>query len=262
MAHQTHMAHERRGPDRLAHATRGLAAPWRGVYFETVDSTQDEARRAARAGAPDKSVFVANYQRAGRGRQGRRWVAPAGTSLLLSVLFRQASRGRLPQRFTSLAALALIEAIEALLPGTSAAIKWPNDVLIDGRKVAGVLAESTTNGIELTIIVGIGVNVAIPVHDLAAPGATTLEAACGRAVDRADLLERFVRRLDAWLARPPSQLQAAWEARLWGRGQRLRLVDLGRDEDVIVLGVGADGSLRVRLADGAERVTTTGELIL
>ena len=75
------------------------------------------------------------------------------------------------------------------------------------------------------------------------------------------MLSRFVQRLDTWLDRPPEDLHAAWQARLWGRGQRVHLLDLGRDEEVVVLGAEPDGSLRVRLPDGSERRTTTGELI-
>ena len=85
---------------------------------------------------------------------------------------------------------------------------------------------------------------------------------CRREVDRGRLLRALVGHMDAWLARPWPALHAAWQALLWGRGQRLRLLDLGRAEDVVVLGAELDGALRVRLSDGSERLTTTGELIL
>src|SRR5437764_250840 len=98
------------GDDRLVVATRNLPPPWRGSYFEAIESTQDEARQAARAGAPNRSAFVADFQRAGRGRRGRAWAAPPGTALLVSLLFRDAT-GREPAPFhwTSLAALSLVE---------------------------------------------------------------------------------------------------------------------------------------------------------
>ena len=156
------------------------------------------------------------------------------------------------------------EAIEELVPGLRPAIKWPNDVLLNDRKVAGVLAETSWDGLQLLAIVGVGINVRTESADLAAVGgaATSLNVASGQDVDRGRLLSAFVRRIDAWLERPAAERYAAWEARLWGRGQRLRLVDLGREEEVIVLGAAPDGSLRVRLSDGTERLTTTGELIL
>jgi BirA family biotin operon repressor/biotin-[acetyl-CoA-carboxylase] ligase len=249
--------------DRLGDAVRGLSWPWHGQYFETVDSTQDEARSAANAGAPDRSVFVADFQRAGRGRQGRSWLAPPGAGLLMSLLFRSGGvAAPTPWRFTSLVALSLVEAIPEVVTGLAPAIKWPNDVMLDDRKLAGVLAETIWSGDRLRAVVGVGVNVNATPGDLArVPNATSLRIAAGRPIDRAALLEAVVRGLDFWLAQPPERLQAAWQEHLWGRGQRLSLLDLGKEQTVVVLGVNHDGSLRVRLPDGSQRDTTTGELL-
>jgi BirA family biotin operon repressor/biotin-[acetyl-CoA-carboxylase] ligase len=248
--------------DGLANAVAALPCSWQARYFAEVDSTQAEARAASRPVTRHRSIFVADYQRAGRGRQGRTWVAAPGVALMLSAVFRDTSSEPMPWRWTSLASVALCEAIEAILPGLRPAIKWPNDVLLNDRKVAGILAETRWDGVELVAIVGVGVNVRTPPADLAmiAPPATSLTVAAGRDVDRGRLLHAFVNRLDACLERPAAACFAAWQGRLWGRGQRLRLVDLGREEEVVVLGAELDGSLRVRLPDGTERRTTTGEL--
>jgi BirA family transcriptional regulator, biotin operon repressor / biotin---[acetyl-CoA-carboxylase] ligase len=250
--------------DRLAAAVEALPRHWRGRFFETTDSTQDEARAAAHLGAPSRSIFVADYQRAGRGRQGRSWLAEPGVALLVSVLFRDRAAAPVPWRWTSLASVSLVDAIEEVLPGLRPAIKWPNDVVLNDRKVAGILAESTWDGQQLLAIVGVGVNVRTDAASLAAVGAPaiSLSLASGRDVDRGDLLLSLVRKMDTWLERPSADLHAAWHGRLWGRGQRLRLLDLGRDEEVVVLGAEPDGALRVRMADGTERRTTTGELII
>jgi len=271
--------------DGLAGAVWALPPHWQGRYFAAVDSTQDEARAASRAarqadprpaagvasdgadgypGAPHRSIFVADYQRAGRGRQGRAWVANPGVALLLSVVFRDPAATPLPWRWTSLASVALAGAIEAVLPGLRPAIKWPNDLLLNDRKIAGILAETSWDGLQLLAIVGVGVNVNTAPADLARVGglATSLAAASGQPVDRGRLLHAFVQRIDAWLERPAAELNAAWHARLWGRGQRLRLVELSHEQqEVVVLGAEPDGALRVRLPDGTERRTTTGELI-
>jgi BirA family biotin operon repressor/biotin-[acetyl-CoA-carboxylase] ligase len=250
--------------DRLAAAVRALPTAWHGQYFDTVGSTQDQAREAARRGAPDRSLFVADYQRAGRGRAQRPWLAPPGRALLMSILFREPVEAPAvkPWRYTRLASLALLGAIEHHIPSAATTIKWPNDVMLQDRKVAGVLAETSWDGLELQVIVGVGVNVSATPAEV--PDATCLDVARSSAsasLDRGELLLTFVSRLDSLSAQPDEVLAATWDARLWRRGQRLRLVDGDRDEEVVVLGVRPDGALRVRGADGHERITTTGELL-
>lgn len=311
----------------LEAATRALPAGWSGTFWPVVGSTQDQARQAAAAGAAGRSVFVADVQTAGRGRRGRAWLASPGMGLLLSVLLREPGPPR-PWRATALASVALVEAIERLLPTLAPAIKWPNDVLLDGRKVAGILAEATFDGQQHTAIVGVGVNVHTPAAELAwlgvpatslaaaleaaqtarraapasagrqtdvgaatadntvgqaaepeaaaggapgddaatiAPGAAGATAADGserRSISRGQLLRALVGRLDDWLGRSEAHLRTAWQARLWGQGQRLRLLDQDGEASVVVLGAEPDGALRVRLADGSIRRTLTGELIL
>jgi BirA family biotin operon repressor/biotin-[acetyl-CoA-carboxylase] ligase len=246
----------------LAEAVQSLPAPWQAHYFAALDSTQDEARAAARRGAPSRSLFVAEFQRAGRGRQGRTWLAQPGSALLLSMLFREVVGAPTPWRYTSLASLALVEAIEHVLPRLVPLIKWPNDVMLGDRKVAGILAETTWDGHELVVCVGVGINVNTQEADLAQiPGATSLTMASGQRFDRGALLESYIGCVDRLIREPPATVHDAWQARLWRRGQRLRLDELGIQADVVVLGVEPDGVLRVRLADGTERRTTTGELL-
>jgi BirA family transcriptional regulator, biotin operon repressor / biotin---[acetyl-CoA-carboxylase] ligase len=253
--------------DGLRVALGRLPPHWHGHYFEAVESTQDEARAAARFGAAHRSIFVADFQRAGRGRQGRAWLAEPGVALMMSLVFRDAAAQPAPLRWTTLASVSLVEAIEQVVPGVGPSIKWPNDVLLDERKVAGILAETSLDAQGLQAIVGVGVNVNSGPAELAKVGAvaTSLRMASGHPVDRGQLLLAFVRSIDAWLVRSPGELTSVWQARLWGRGQRVRLREPGlgdEDQEVVVLGVGPDGSLRVRLPDGTERRTSTAELIL
>lgn len=180
----------------------------------------------------------------------------------MSMLFREPTAEPRPWRFTSLVSISVSEAVQQLLPQLNTAIKWPNDVMLNERKLAGVLAETSFDGREIQAIVGVGVNVNATRADLAElPSATSLKIEAGQDVSRARLLTSIVRRLDYWLERPLEDVQRAWAARLWGRGQKLRLLDLGREEDVVVLDVEPDGALLVRLNDGTERRTTTGELL-
>src|SRR4051812_19796513 len=144
--------------------TRAVLPPgWQVLHEPSVESTNDLARAAAARNWPDRSVFVADYQTKGRGRHGRTWLCPPRAGLLMSVLLRR--RETLPQTFTMLAAVGLCEAIERLL-ALEPEIKWPNDVVIDGQKVAGVLAEATDDGRDRTVIVGVGVNVNVSAEDL------------------------------------------------------------------------------------------------
>src|SRR5438093_7080959 len=156
----------------------------------------DRAREAARMEAEEGTILLADEQTAGRGRLQRTWVAPPGSSLLFSVLFRP-SLALLP-RLTILASLAVAAAIEECGAGP-AQIKWPNDVLIEGRKVAGILLESELRGMTVAYaIAGIGVNVnldpaALP--ELAVP-ATSLAAALGRDLPRGEVFRALVGSLD------------------------------------------------------------------
>lgn len=152
--------------------------------------------------APEGALVVAEEQTAGRGRLGRRWLAPAGTSLLCSLQLRpDVPSERLPE-LTGVAAHAVGEAVAALT-GLETELKFPNDVLVGGRKVAGVLAEAR----EERVVLGVGINVNVPAEELPREvdlPATSLLAETGRELDRAELLaellERLERRYDRWLS--------------------------------------------------------------
>lgn len=175
-----------------------------GRPYEHVGSTPSTQQLLAPE-APEGALVVAEEQTAGRGRLGRRWLAPAGTSLLCSLQLRPTvDTERLPE-LTGVAARACAEAIAALT-GLEPALKFPNDVLVHGRKVAGILAEAR----EGRIVLGIGINVNITADELPQDvdrAATSLLVESGREHDRvellAELLERLERRYEAWLSGAP-----------------------------------------------------------
>jgi BirA family biotin operon repressor/biotin-[acetyl-CoA-carboxylase] ligase len=185
-------------PDPVAWSHRDLAGTrFRDVrWFEVVDSTNRYLLQCAAQGAPEGVVAVADEQTAGRGRLGRTWVAPAGAALLVSALLRPAlpvERVHLVTLAAGLAALDALDVIDAVhAPGAGrAALKWPNDVVIDDRKLAGVLAEADGAG---AVVVGMGCNVQ--------PGALPPELddiATAVSVDRAELLVGWLRAYDARL---------------------------------------------------------------
>lgn len=175
-----------------------------GRPYEHVGSTPSTQLLLA-AEAPEGAVVTADEQTAGRGRLGRRWLAPAGTSLLCSLQLRPDVPGeRLPE-LTGVAAQSVAEAVTALT-GLETELKFPNDVLVGARKLAGVLAEAR----EGRVVLGIGINVNVAGDELPRAvdrPATSVLAETGSELDRAELLaevlERLERRYDAWLSAAP-----------------------------------------------------------
>ncbi len=169
------------------------------TFRRETTSTNDDAKAALSAGAPHGSLFVADFQTAGRGRQGRSWQGEAGASLLFSVLLRCPIAGRVAGAIPVAAGICLAEAIDGLAGRTIARVKWPNDVLINGRKVAGVLSEATVrSGSVEGVIVGVGVNVG-KMQD--AIELSTSLADAGVTVARVDVLEAFLSRFGAVVER-------------------------------------------------------------
>jgi len=173
------------------------SAPASIVRLDTVDSTQSVAFGLAEHGAADRTVVVADQQLAGRGRRGRIWRAPAGTSLLASIIVRP----RLPQAllptFSPMTAVATAEALRRVAP-VAARVKWPNDVLVGGKKIAGILLESRAP----VIIIGIGVNLGQREFPPELAGlATSVALETGRAPDRETMLSALLEEFDAWRVR-------------------------------------------------------------
>ena len=169
-------------------------APIRIARFASIDSTNRELLRRARAGEPEGLVLVAEQQTAGRGRQGRSWLSPGGSGLTFSVLRRPPVAATEASRWSWIAALAVHGAVQPLLPAPGAWLKWPNDLLIGDRKVSGLLSEVIFDGDQVgAIVVGIGLNVHTPLAgwpDDLADRATSLEES-GAVVD-ATLRERLL----------------------------------------------------------------------
>ncbi|MGH7385562.1 MAG: biotin--[acetyl-CoA-carboxylase] ligase, partial [Candidatus Rokuibacteriota bacterium] len=154
--------------------------------LDRTDSTQSEVARLAAAGAPEGTVVTARHQRAGRGRRGREWWDAPGESLLVSVLLRPPSPPAVVPQLSLVGALAVVEAFA--LGGVTARIRWPNDLLIDARKVCGILAEASSGvsragtGILHHVILGIGINLnQTEFPESLAPRATSLRLVTGRA---------------------------------------------------------------------------------
>ncbi len=235
--------------------------------FDTIGSTNDEALAWAEAGAEDGSLVVADQQTMGRGRLGRSWVTNPGAALAFSLILRPpvAEQENLGL-FSPLAGLAVCLALQALnLP---AEIKWPNDVLLARRKTCGILAESAWQAGQLHgVVVGIGINVtpaSVPPSDQVQFPATCVEAQLDKPLDRWELLHAVLESFFEWRNRLGSvEFIQAWEESLAFIGEPVTLKNSGGQSfSGILQGINAQGNLRLRLADGMEKLVSVGDVHL
>jgi len=236
-------------------AARGLGTP--RLHLRCTDSTNDRARTLALSGAPHGTLVTAGEQRAGRGRQGRAWSAPAGRALLASLVLRD-----VPALLALASAVAVADVVGPAAASraggddAAVAIKWPNDVLLDGRKVAGILAEGRPQ--EGWVVLGIGINVAVREQDLPpelAARATGLGLEPG-AIE--PLLERLLAALELRLAQDSAATLGAYRARDALAGREVRWQH-GRG---VAAGIDDAGRLLVDLPDGGREALEAGEVHL
>ena len=244
-----------------------LHTAWMGRAWRALGecaSTNDEAAAWARAGAPAGAVVTAETQTRGRGRLGRAWHSPPGAALYFSTVLRPALPPMKAVPLTLAAGVALAETAARF--DVAPSLKWPNDLLLDGKKAAGILTESAVQGGRLEhVIVGIGVNLNVEQFPPELAGiATSLHRARGRVVDRAELAAILCERLEVWyerfMAGSLADVVAAWKSFAPFFGKRVevalgaeRVAGLAEDLD-------EDGALRLRTEQGILRVMA-GEVV-
>jgi len=235
--------------------------------YETIDSTNTRAVQAAQEGAPDGTLILAEWQSQGRGRLGRRWLAPTGSSLLLSLIFRPPLKPSQAQRMTMVCSLGAVAAI-ARVAGLQVQVKWPNDLLLEGKKLGGVLTELGMGEQRALayVVVGMGINVNLDptiLGDVLTP-ATSLQAVLGRPVSRLDLLAALLEEIEARY----EKLRAGWSPR---EEWRAHLATLGQHVEVkageeLIQGtaedIDEDGALLVRTPEGELRRILAGDVTL
>jgi BirA family transcriptional regulator, biotin operon repressor / biotin---[acetyl-CoA-carboxylase] ligase len=232
---------------------------WKLRWVPSTGSTNDDLVAAARDGAPDGTVLVADHQTGGRGRQARRWEAPPGSSLLVSILLRPTLDPARLHLLTTAVAVAAAEAVEEAT-GVAVQLKWPNDLVVDDRKLAGILAEGVWDGDHLdAVVVGLGLNVAwgggFPAH--LAGLSVALDQLTDIDVERADLLAALLLRLDALVADiDGGDLLDRWRARAATLGRQVRVVLVsGEAVEGTAVDLTPDGHLLVDTGEGEEEVT-------
>jgi BirA family transcriptional regulator, biotin operon repressor / biotin---[acetyl-CoA-carboxylase] ligase len=240
---------------------------------ERVPTTMARAAELGEAGAPEGAIVVAEEQTAGRGRLGRSWVAPPGTALLVSVLLRPALAPADLWLVASLAGVALVDAVDELAANAPlhprTRLKWPNDLLLDGRKAAGLLAEAAMHGGVLDwVVLGMGANVNQSLEDLppeVADEATSVALATGASVDRAELLgawgERFEAGYRQLAAGETGPVLVAYRDRLETLGRHVRAERLAGGPVVgTAVDLSADGNLVILTGSGARVEIATADV--
>lgn len=232
------------------------------VHLPVCGSTNDEAARLASAGAAHGTVVTAGEQHAGRGRQGRHWHSPPGENLYLSCILRPALAPIQAPAITLAAGLGVADAVAGA--GAQPALKWPNDVLVNGRKLAGILTEMSTRGQRVQhIITGIGVNLGSRSFPPELGERATSLALLGVSIDRERFLAELLVSLEHWFERffagGVAALADAWLAR--ADRSRVRAASGGQAVEGAILGLDPDGCLLIQDDAGARHRILAGDVL-
>ena len=244
-----------------------LNSRWAGQrieYYDVTSSTNAVARDLAEAGAPHGTLVIADLQTQGRGRMTRSWVTRSGDAALMSLIVRP--NGVAAARSTGIVlatALAIAYACRAL--GIDARVKWPNDIIVGGKKVCGMLLDTELAGDMMAYgVIGIGLNINGSPSGEGLQHAACLRDAVGHALDRAVVvarcLEAFEARYEAWSAGGLEAIRADYEARCLTLGRRVRVIGARETFEGQALGLCGDGALTVRRDDGREERVHAGDV--
>ena len=211
-------------------------------FYEQIGSTQERARELALSGSPHGTLVVSRVQTGGRGRRGRNWGSPPG-GLWMSLVLRPDLKAEHAPRITQAAAVGVAKALRGI--GVEARIKWPNDLLVKGRKICGILAAASPGFVTL----GIGLNANLDPADLGfeADEVATIRSVLGRNVDQAELLKNLLSHLDHELRRIEDfeSILADWRSLDCTLGERVRVFKPGRTLEGVALDLTSEGALRV-----------------
>jgi BirA family biotin operon repressor/biotin-[acetyl-CoA-carboxylase] ligase len=238
-------------------------------YFSVIDSTNVHARVIADRGAPEGTIVLAEAQLRGKGRMGRPWFSPAGQGIYVSVILRPRV---LPPEATQLVLLAAVAAAEALLAHAAMplTVKWPNDILVGGKKIAGILTEMRLDGNRIDhVVVGLGVNVNTPAESMPleiAGIATSLCAATGRMFSRAELLRTYLEKLEGYYGLFQEghfePIRERWLDLARIIGKQVKIAGVGRTYEGKVVDIDPNGFLILQTPDGAVQRILAGDVSL
>jgi BirA family biotin operon repressor/biotin-[acetyl-CoA-carboxylase] ligase len=249
-------------------------------YYTRIGSTNDEAASWADRGAPDLALVIADEQTAGQGRHNRRWITPPDSALAFSLILMNPGNEiqygdlTIPQKLTRLTALGAVAVCQTLRSdfNLESVIKWPNDVLIDGRKLCGTMAKNLWNGDRLSaVLLGIGINAtpqSIPTEDDLVMPATSVETELGTSISRLDLLHAVLEQILHWLPRRDTlEFVKTWNNMLAYRDKWVQIITYadrkaGNAQEGKVVGITAAGWLELIDGDGNAFFLKSGEISL
>jgi BirA family biotin operon repressor/biotin-[acetyl-CoA-carboxylase] ligase len=237
-------------------------------YFLEIDSTNAYARQLAAAGAEEGEIVVAEAQTRGRGRLGRSWISPPFVNLYLSVILRPVLPPIHAPQLTLMAAVALADTVASFLH-IAPTIKWPNDILVENRKLAGILTESRCDSERIEfVILGIGVNLNYPVERMPhaiRERATSILSVTEKKVSREEFFRRLIQALDRCYGEIEESgfdgLARRWEARFGLRGKKVRAQMAGRTIIGTARGIDTEGALILQDARGERQRIVAGDVI-
>jgi BirA family biotin operon repressor/biotin-[acetyl-CoA-carboxylase] ligase len=234
-------------------------------YFDSIDSTNTEALKQARTGVDEGLCIIARQQTAGRGRLGRIWISPLDAGLYLSIVLRPRLGAKHLPLITLAAAVAVFDTLAQL--GIDADIKWPNDILVEEKKICGILAETTETDRGLAVIVGIGINLTSQNYPSElADTASSLENVLRRSVTFSEIEEPLLKFFDHWYSRlheadGASKIVDEWASRsTYFRGKLVRITLTNETFTGVTDGLESNGALRVRRDNGELLIVNAGDV--
>ena len=240
-------------------------SPYPVFIHESLDSTNAEALREISGGAQAPFVILAEQQSAGRGRRGRKWISPFAENIYYSLVLRIDGGMRQLEGLSLIVGLAVLSSLREF-GSCDAGLKWPNDVLVGNKKIAGILLELVGDPADVChVVIGIGINVNMIVASDVDQSWTSVRLEAGQAINRNELIVALGRNLQGYLIRHEAEgfaaIQAEWESNHLWQGREVTLIAGTHTVDGVVAGVDQQGALRLNVA-GQEKVFSGGELSL
>ena len=240
-------------------------SPYPVFIHESLDSTNAEALREISGGAQAPFVILAEQQSAGRGRRGRKWISPFAENIYYSLVLRIDGGMRQLEGLSLIVGLAVLSSLREF-GSRDAGLKWPNDVLVGNKKIAGILLELVGDPADVChVVIGIGINVNMMVASDVDQSWTSVRLEAGQAINRNELIVALGRNLQGYLIRHEAEgfaaIQAEWESNHLWQGREVTLIAGTHTVDGVVAGVDQQGALRLNVA-GQEKVFSGGELSL